>query len=865
MFASTETADDPLKEAAAGHRRSDDTSVDEAIGRAIEEHLSAEYALLSDTEKKMLFWNLKNVEYALGANIADLSMKFWDIDESHAFEGAHVILKQGYSTIVDYLALKLRDYGDRFTCKQEFPIAKIEYARKTTVATFAGGRDRQAQYVDLSDTCRLSSVSGEAVCADFTVCALPLGVLKEAVANEDNSLKKSSIAFEPRLPFSKRDAIASVGFGLLDKVYMQFDTAFWRVPGVLESDQTIFGNATGVNPHQYMFFDIGKALDSSVDSPAILMCLISGKEAVACEMKSDEGIRDETMTTLRTLFDGMTIPDPTVFKATRWGQDPFARGSYTFLPPGTTDQDFHILRSPLNGNGDSLLLDRTETMRLFFAGEHTTSLHPSMAHGAMLSGIRAAKEVVAAMSLSPQEDTGCDRVLPIPLFRHQNPTTPLVCCLCNIEGSTVREGTLLAFTRGARQILVHNNCAENSPEVEVDDGQWKDVIKACNRSKNIECVMCRHKGASVGCLQDYCGRCFHVSCAEDTGWRFDEDGKEYYCDLHRTDERDEPNRVSIDFYKMRTQPDEPLQCSLCGRVDDDKVCGSILAFRQKGELCVVHENCAQKTNVADTSENTASRMDNDFQNIFLAIERSRLCSHCQQPGASTSCSWASCDQIYHYPCAVESGFKFSEKGDSFRCTSHRGETAVATKQEPDEAAVADSMDTTGMDFFQHALFSLTEESNEQEASVLDSGPAMQDTDIAPGSPTKSMPLRVPSDELPSSDDADEDSPTPISLDRISLSTDTSGRGQSLLVRSFRASATSRWSMEFYVALDPASDRYLLTVADVKPSMDGLMIGDIINSFNGVPIGSPDLDTMSKVLNSLSQEVDILMEIQRPDP
>jgi hypothetical protein len=32
----------------------------------------------------MLVWNLKNVEYALGANASlDLSMKYWDIDERH--------------------------------------------------------------------------------------------------------------------------------------------------------------------------------------------------------------------------------------------------------------------------------------------------------------------------------------------------------------------------------------------------------------------------------------------------------------------------------------------------------------------------------------------------------------------------------------------------------------------------------------------------------------------------------------------------------------------------------------------------------------------------------------------------------------
>jgi lysine-specific histone demethylase 1 len=89
------------------------------------------------------------------------------------------------------------------------------------------------------------------------------------------------------------------------------------------------------------------------------------------------------MEVLRSLFSLIVVPEPVAFKITRWGSDPFARGSYTFLAPGTTDQDFEMLQSPVNGNGDSLQLEGTETMRLFMAGEHTTALHPSMAHGAL--------------------------------------------------------------------------------------------------------------------------------------------------------------------------------------------------------------------------------------------------------------------------------------------------------------------------------------------------------------------------------------------------------------------------------------------------------------------------------------------------
>jgi hypothetical protein len=516
---------EPLRTAPASHRRSSDISVDQAIGRAIEKHKSAEFALLSDEERRMLFWNLKNVEYALGANVADLSMKFWDIDERHAFEGDHVILKQGYSTVVEHLASVLARYGDRFKVESDFPVGKLEYARQTATQSYFSSSSRHQHLVELSDTCRVTSENGKrSFFCDFVVCAVPLGVLKESIENGESG--KDKLNFFPQLPFSKRDAIGAVGFGLLNKVYLQFPFPFWRGTSTMREGQTLFGNASGINPHHYMFFDIGKGITGSDSAPAILMSLISGKEAVKSESIPETQVVAEAVSTLRSLFAKDEVPYPTTFKVTRWGMDRFSRGSYTYLPPGTTDQDFQLLQSPVNGHGDSLLLEgSSEIMRLFFAGEHTTALHPSMAHGALLSGIRAAKEVVRSMSFAFFDDEHIDRVIPIALYRHLNPKRSLECAFCLREGTSVREGTLIAFKRGSRELLAHNNCAENCPEVEVAEGRWKDVIKACNRSKSIECCICKTAGAAIGCVDANCSRSFHFSCAEDTGWRFELDGK----------------------------------------------------------------------------------------------------------------------------------------------------------------------------------------------------------------------------------------------------------------------------------------------------------------------------------------------------
>ena len=54
---------------------------------------------------------------------------------------------------------------------------------------------------------------------------------------------------------------------------------------------------------------------------------------------------------------GAEIPDPLKVERTRWGSDPFALGTYSFVGVGSSGSDYDVLKKPL-GN-------------LFFAGEAT--------------------------------------------------------------------------------------------------------------------------------------------------------------------------------------------------------------------------------------------------------------------------------------------------------------------------------------------------------------------------------------------------------------------------------------------------------------------------------------------------------------
>jgi monoamine oxidase len=66
----------------------------------------------------------------------------------------------------------------------------------------------------------------------------------------------------------------------------------------------------------------------------------------------------------------------------RWGSDPFARGSYSYALPGQAE-----CRGALAAAVDD---------RLFFAGEACSQHDYSTAHGAYLTGVAAAEQVIAA-------------------------------------------------------------------------------------------------------------------------------------------------------------------------------------------------------------------------------------------------------------------------------------------------------------------------------------------------------------------------------------------------------------------------------------------------------------------------------------
>jgi len=57
------------------HRSSSDVSIDHAMGKVIAKNNQKKFSKMTKIEQNLLMWNILNINYALGANISDLSMK----------------------------------------------------------------------------------------------------------------------------------------------------------------------------------------------------------------------------------------------------------------------------------------------------------------------------------------------------------------------------------------------------------------------------------------------------------------------------------------------------------------------------------------------------------------------------------------------------------------------------------------------------------------------------------------------------------------------------------------------------------------------------------------------------------------------
>ncbi|KAI0160327.1 vacuolar protein sorting 33A-like protein [Xylariaceae sp. FL1272] len=307
---------------------------------------------LTAQDFRLMNWHVANLEYSNATNYHQLSIRGWDIDAGNEWEGKHTMVVGGYQNVPLGLAIS----PSRLDIRKNMAATKIRYDPNGV-----GGA-----CVECED--------GSKIDADYVVSTIPLGVLKHG-----------SVEFDPPLPEKKTGAIGRLGFGILNKIILVYDHVFWdastdifgclRLPPSRHSlKQNEYASQRG---RCFQWFNV-----SNTSGIPVLLALMAGDAGFDTEYSKNDELVAEATQVLRSVF-GAKVPRPVQSIVTRWGSDRFARGSYSSAGPEMGIDDYQTMAQ--------------STGNLFFAGEHTTETHPATVHGAYLSGLRAASQVLDTM------------------------------------------------------------------------------------------------------------------------------------------------------------------------------------------------------------------------------------------------------------------------------------------------------------------------------------------------------------------------------------------------------------------------------------------------------------------------------------
>lgn len=179
-------------------------------------------------------------------------------------------------------------------------------------------------------------------------------------------LQQRTVAFTP--PLDKDAALAGLRQGNVVKAVCLFAEPFWetRFP-----DGAFFQSPDAPFP---VFWT-----QDPLRAP-VLTAWAGGPKADALSGRTEEEIIERALASLEAFFGD--APAPTAVRVYDWGRDPYSRGAYSYVATG--------------GLGARTALAESVADTLFFAGEATHQEAAGTVYGATQSGVRAAREILAA-------------------------------------------------------------------------------------------------------------------------------------------------------------------------------------------------------------------------------------------------------------------------------------------------------------------------------------------------------------------------------------------------------------------------------------------------------------------------------------
>jgi monoamine oxidase len=173
-------------------------------------------------------------------------------------------------------------------------------------------------------------------------------------------------------------AINALDMGTYKKVFLSFDRIFWP------PQQAMIGMVRNLNPDSHplgneLLFDNFWARDGITSIEAVL----TGSAAIWATDKDTTVIRDAVLDFMK---DAMGLDTDlrewcTACHVTRWEEDRFSKGAFSYLPLGALERHREELRASEWND------------KLIFAGEATISEYEGSVHAALFSARNAAESV----------------------------------------------------------------------------------------------------------------------------------------------------------------------------------------------------------------------------------------------------------------------------------------------------------------------------------------------------------------------------------------------------------------------------------------------------------------------------------------
>ncbi|XP_031636095.1 spermine oxidase-like [Contarinia nasturtii] len=225
----------------------------------------------------------------------------------------------------------------------------------------------------------LCSDGSEHYC-DHLICTMSLGVLKN----------RHWTLFEPPLPRHKIDSIESMGFGTVDKIYVEFKKSFWNadwegISFLWNPEQLKEIHKDSVNG-PWLMETLGFYTVSF--QPNILCGWITGNAARKMELVGEHDVKLGVEKVLRMFLKNYGQFNVKNVFCTKWSSNPHFLGSYTY---------YSLNADAVGASTDSLaepILHRNSKPLIQFAGEATHAHYYSTVHGAVETGWREAQRII---------------------------------------------------------------------------------------------------------------------------------------------------------------------------------------------------------------------------------------------------------------------------------------------------------------------------------------------------------------------------------------------------------------------------------------------------------------------------------------